>query len=538
MTRGMFTLLGAVVAVGACAPAARSPSFALAAGAAAPRSATLVEELAAHDFAQAERQFDDRLRVAIPEAALGVAWARVEHDVGAPVSIEADRTFPRDGALVEVTTLRFQRGLADLRVTWTRAGAITALSVRPGDVAARAIAVARAALSGDSATLHAAFSPKMQGVLSAERLGRLLDELRATLGPLQGVEDVSVRSGPFDVAAVECRLDHGRLVVRVAFGLHQGPIEGLFFSPPKSEPDPGLPAYADPTKFVERDVRVGLGDRALPGTLTLPKNAANAPAVVLVAGSGPQDRDESNGGRRPFRDLATGLATRGIAVLRYEKRTFGRNALTIADPATLTIDEEAVDDAVVAVALLASEPAVDPHRVFVVGHSQGGTIAPLIAERTTVSGLVILGGSARPLEDVILEQETALLGTEPNHAEQLEHDRKQVALVKSDELESARPEELPLGIPASYWRSLRGYQPAEHAKALHRPLFALRGTEDVLTTAADFEVWHTALAPEPNATFRTFAGLDHFFSEPRKDARPDHVRADVVDAIASWIAAH
>jgi hypothetical protein len=534
----MFMVLGVAVGVGACAPATRSSSFALAPGLAEPRSATLVEELAAHDFARAERQFDDPLRAAIPEAALRSAWARVEHDIGAPISIEADRTFTRNGALVEVTTLRCQHGLADVRVTWTRAGTVTALSVRPGDVAARAIAVARAALGGDAATLHAAFSPKMQSVLSAERLGRLLDELRATLGSLQGVEDVSVRAGPFDVAAVECRLDRGRLIVRVAFELDRGPIEALYFAPPKQDPDPGLPAYADRTKFVERDVRIGLGNRALPGTLTLPKSAANAPAVVLVAGSGPQDRDESNDGHRPFRDLATGLATRGIAVLRYEKRTFGRNALTIADPATLTIDEEAVDDAVVAVTLLASEPAVDRHRVFVVGHSLGGTIAPLIAERAPVSGLVILAGAARPLEDVILDQETALLGTEPSHAAELDRARREVALVKSDELEGARPEELPLGIPASYWSSLRGYQPAERAQALHRPLLALRAAEDVQATAADFEIWRTALAAEPNATFRTFAGLDHFFSEPRTDDRPDHVRADVVDAIASWVAAH
>jgi hypothetical protein len=110
----MFTVLGVAVGVGACAPATRSSSFALAPGLAEPRSATLVEELAAHDFARAERQFDDPLRAAIPEAALRSAWARVEHDIGAPISIEADRTFTRNGALVEVTTLRCQHGLADV----------------------------------------------------------------------------------------------------------------------------------------------------------------------------------------------------------------------------------------------------------------------------------------------------------------------------------------------------------------------------------------------------------------------------------------
>src|SRR5262249_23144105 len=127
------------------------------------------------------------------------------------------------------------------------------------------------------------------------------------------------------------------------------------------------------------------------------------PAVVLVHGSGPNDRDETILGNKPFRDLAGGLASQGIAVLRYEKRTRAHAAkLAVKTP---TLDEEVTDDAVAAGKLLRRTKDVDPKRVFVLGHSLGATMAPRIGERDPdIAGLIVLAGATRPLEDLILEQ--------------------------------------------------------------------------------------------------------------------------------------
>src|SRR4051794_36392117 len=145
--------------------------------------------------------------------------------------------------------------------------------------------------------------------------------------------------------------------------------------------------------FTEEPVVVGSGEWALPGTLTLPTGTGPFPAVVLVHGSGPHDRDETIGPNKPFRDLAWGLATRGIAVLRYEKRTKEHGAKFVKEN-TYTLRSEVIDDVRAAVALLRSHRSVDPKRIFVAGHSQGAVAAPRVAElEPGLGGVILLAGN-------------------------------------------------------------------------------------------------------------------------------------------------
>jgi hypothetical protein len=118
----------------------------------------------------------------------------------------------------------------------------------------------------------------------------------------------------FDVVYVICEFEKGALDVKVVFN-REKQISGLWFSPAQKEYTP--PDYVKLSSFEEKEVLIGSGEWILPGTLTLPAGKENFPAVVLVHGSGPNDRDESIGPNKPFRDLAWGLASRGIVVLRY-----------------------------------------------------------------------------------------------------------------------------------------------------------------------------------------------------------------------------
>jgi pimeloyl-ACP methyl ester carboxylesterase len=133
--------------------------------------------------------------------------------------------------------------------------------------------------------------------------------------------------------------------------------------------------------------------------LSLPSGAGPLPAIVLVHGSGQHDRDETIGPNKPFRDLAWGLASRGIAVLRYEKRTRQHQQRVAQLENGFTVKEEAIDDAGAAVALLRNRTGIRANRIYVLGHSLGAMLAPRIAAADpAVAGLVLMAGPVRSLE--------------------------------------------------------------------------------------------------------------------------------------------
>jgi len=145
----------------------------------------------------------------------------------------------------------------------------------------------------------------------------------------------------------------------------------------------------------------------LKGLLTLPDGGQGpVPAVVFVHGSGSSNMDERVGRLTPFKDLAQGLARLGIASVRYHKRSFAHGLKMLLDKSgPITVREETIEDALLATRLLREDPRIDAGRVFLVGHSMGGMLAPRIdAEGGDYRGLVIMAGTPRRLEEVLLEQ--------------------------------------------------------------------------------------------------------------------------------------
>jgi fermentation-respiration switch protein FrsA (DUF1100 family) len=309
----------------------------------------------------------------------------------------------------------------------------------------------------------------------------------------------------------------------------------------------GAPDYADPDSFSEQEVTVGSGEWSLPGTLTMPKGEGPFPALVLVHGSGPNNRDEGGDLIAPFKDLAWGLASQGVAVLRYDKRTLVYQDELAAQGGDITVWEETVDDAAAAVDLLLGTEGIDTGNVFVLGHSLGGMLIPRIAGVSPQArGFVILAGPARPFEDLIMEQTAYIASLDgvvtPDEQASLDHLRIAVARVKSPELSPSTPaSELPFGASASYWLDLRGYDPAESARSIDRPILVLQGERDYQVTMEDFQRWKDALSGMPNVTFKTYPDLNHLFitgtgkSVPSEYNLPGHVSQAAVDDIASFI---
>ncbi len=269
-----------------------------------------------------------------------------------------------------------------------------------------------------------------------------------------------------------------------------------------------------------------------PGELTLPKGTGPFPGVVLVHGSGPNDRDESVGSTKIFRDLAEGLASRGIAVLRYDKRNWVYREKCAADP-NFTMNQETVDDAVRALALLRAQEGIDPRRVFMLGHSQGGYMAPRILKGDPkLAGAIVMAGNVRPLEHLIVEQNeyaAALKGNlTPAEQETLAEMRR-------------NPSSAVSFLPEKYLLDLKGYNPAEEARKLNVPMLILQGERDFQVTMKDFSLWKAAVGARGDVTMRSYPKLNHLFiagegkSSPVEYEKPGHLDPAVIEDIVKWV---
>lgn len=355
-----------------------------------------------------------------------------------------------------------------------------------------------------------------------------------TYGVLEKLGDpTATRSGPNSIVVFPAKFANQNINFRIIIN-SSGLVAGFFQLPG------GLnwqrPEYSQPASFKEREVTVGDGEWKLPGTLTVPVGAGPFPAVVLVHGSGPNDRDETVGGSKVFKDLAEGLATRGIVVLRYEKRTSQYRA-RIAAMAKFTVQEETVEDAVKALALVRSQAEVNGQRVFVIGHSLGGYVAPRIAGQDgKLAGMVLMAGNVRPMEDLLLEQMN-YMGIQ---GDQLDRVKDLQAKVKK--LEPGDEDSPALGgIPISYWLDLKDYNPAADAKKLTIPMLILQGGRDYQVTMTDFALWKAAVGSAKGVVMKSYPALNHLFvagegkSMPAEYNKPGHVAPAVIEDIAKFV---
>ncbi len=435
-----------------------------------------------------------------------------------------------------------------------KATALSAVATVSPERIAEGEAFADQFLKGDYAAVVEKFDATMKSVFPLDKVKEARESLEPQLGAFEqtaGTHAVTYeQSGVvYDIVYVTWQFEKAAIDLKIVYD-PSGKVAGLFFQPAETTPPTSYvpPAYVKADAFREQEVAVGSGGEwALPGTLTLPVGQGPFAAVVLVHGSGPNDRDETLGPSKPFRDLAWGLASQGIAVLRYEKRSRQyASRFTPEMVARLTSKEETTDDALAAVDLLRQTEGIDPARIYVLGHSLGGYLLPRIgAADPQIAGLIVMAGPVRPLEDLMLEQFTYIFGLDGISAEdqaQLDELAVQVARVKDPNLTAAAAVDgLPLGTPASFWLDLRGYNPAEAARGLKQSMLILQGGRDYQVTSVDFDGWKSALASRSDVQLKLFPDLNHLFvagegkSTPAEYENEGHVAEEVVAEIAEWI---
>jgi dienelactone hydrolase len=414
------------------------------------------------------------------------------------------------------------------------------------DAAAIATSVVEMARHERFAEIEELFAPPLRAVASAETLRLGWSTEISKLGPVSDIGAPVSEPGSSGLVRVRVPVtcEHGALTVVMSVD-DAGELQGLRIAPTATT-SWMPPPYAAPNRFHEHEVKVGSGPLAVSGTLSLPAHGRGPrPGVVLLSGGGPFDRDETSGQNKPLKDLAWGLASRGVAVVRFDKVT-SAHPRQVADAPDFTIAEEYVPHAVAAVHLLQQQPSVDPTRVFVLGHSMGGKVAPRVATaEASVAGLIILAGDTQPMQHAAIRVARYLASLHPDPIAEAAARAitQQAAVVDSSGLSPSTPaSELPFGLSGSYWLDLRGYDPVATAAAIDKPMLILQGGRDYqVTVEDDLARWETGLGQRPDIMIRIYEADNHLFfpgagpSTPAEYEPAQHVDSAVVADIAKWL---
>jgi len=502
----------------------------------------LAEDLAARRFDQAASRFGGGLAAKLPPAELRKQWDSMVEGFGALAGVSVVRQDPGPAGAESVQLLcSYAGGVLPIDVEVD--GGLRVVGLRPTKPEREALErAARQFIAlvqqGKWADAVKPFDPKMARQVPPEKLASVFQEIEAHEGKL--VEVLGARVEPSSKIAlvdldVAFEKENAKLRVVLDNGLR---IVGFFLKPGWN-----APPYVNRASFEERSVVVGTSRYPLPGTLTVPRRKGPFPAVVLVHGSGPSDRDGSDGGpNKTLKDLAWGLATQGIAVLRYVKKTAEYQG-KLGDYVQTT-KEEYLEDVASAIDVLAKTPDIDPRRIVLVGHSLGASIVPRVAlDDKRVARIVLLAGGTRSEGQIHLDQRRYLM----EHGWNVPAEKRDSFLAEAEAVAEyidspeLKADDVVKGIPGRYWLDLRTYAGGGVAPKLTIPVLVMQGGRDYQITLADFDGWKRVLKGRRNVRFKLYPKENHHFmpgegpSTPQEYDQPNHVAKEVIDDIAAWI---
>lgn len=392
--------------------------------------------------------------------------------------------------------------------------------------------------------------PSIKSQLPAPKMQLAWQAVAMQYGPYKKRQAPRTESlGPYSMVIFPVVFGNDLIDLRIAF-LDKPKVTGFFMEPGRGGYREA--AYVKRQMFREIKAKIGSGKWQLDGVLTVPNGEGPFPAVILVHGSGPQDMDESIGPNKPFRDLACGLASKGVAVLRYEKRTkqHGKQ-ITGEEFKNFTVKEETIDDAVAAARLLRAIAEIDKNAIVVLGHSLGGTVVPRIASADPqINGFIIMAGLNEPIEDAMVRQSEYIAGLGgadgAEITKQLETMKAQAEKVKALSDADVSSGSILMGASPAYWLDFKAHDPLAEIKDVNSPMLFLQGGRDYQVTAdGDFARWKEAVkaaGKEGQSQFKLYPQLNHLFITGKGKATPEeytrktgNVDEAVLTDISTWV---
>lgn len=507
----------------------------------------VMEALRRDDLASIEARFDARMRGLFPHDKFAASWDRIRSQAGKLQQCGAPSSRPRDVYTILEYRCEFEQAPLSVRLAWAASGELSGLIFSAADEAPAASAAAPPVAAPVTAPVTAPMPAPVAPVATATA------PAKASTSPTPAVRPTPPPASSSGAAPAIAQ--------------------------------PATATGASPGRWPEELVTVGAPGWPLPGSLMLPSTGGRAPAVVFVQESGPVDRDMTIGPNKPLRDLAIGLASKGIASLRYEKRTRALGQRFKSELPNWTFDDDVVDDAVAALGLLAARNDVGP--LFIVGHGLGAVLAPRIAASAAkkgvrVAGVVMLAAPATELADMVVYQYEFLYflpiaATTRQAVDDAKMRRENVrrlveqgkpdtppesgkpplksaakaggkadpkADLNVDAKSEPRSTALLLDMPASAWLDIGRYDPA--AALIDQPslpALLVFGGRDFQVPITEKRLWEARIGTRPNTTLVEFPSVSHLMIDgrgsmsPAEYEKPAHVSQDVIDRVASWIKA-
>lgn len=322
-------------------------------------------------------------------------------------------------------------------------------------------------------------------------------------------------------------------------------IAGLYFLPEQADNSHKLPTYINKALFREIDTFFVSGKYKIYCNVSYPIDVPQTNAVLILSGSGPNDRNGSIGATKVYRDIAWGLASKGNLVVRFDKRTktYGKT-LSKAEMSNFTINEEYIEDASAAIDFIKKFEIVDTNYIVLLGHSQGGTVlAPLADKFPNIYGLAHLATPARRLEEILPEQYEYLSQFDSTRAtKQVGVKIKEVCDYQLKNLNENSPSDsLLFGLSAKYWLSLKNLKYKELISKSKKRMFFAFGSRDYNVPLKDEQIWRQILTGKSNVYFKTYDKLNHLFiygegiSNPAEYEIESYVSPDLIDDLNNWI---
>ncbi|NDC29561.1 MAG: hypothetical protein EBZ58_01205, partial [Bacteroidetes bacterium] len=313
-------------------------------------------------------------------------------------------------------------------------------------------------------------------------------------------------------------------------------IAGLFISPGEIQYTPA--EYVNAELFTELRIEYGGKDFKNSGRLSIPKSKTPMPVVIIVPGSGGIDKDCSIGPNKIYKDLAWGLASKGIAAFRYDKKTHQYLNKLLEDDSLgkepFTVENEYLQDLEEIITAIAARKEINPHQIYIIGHSQGGYLIPMFNKKfKNIAGFISMAGTLREIPSLAIEQIEAMAELK----EKMQNSTRARIPTMTSNAQVMGPYTL------DYWKYLASYHPEELALNKSKPLYVLQGERDYQVKMIDFDIWKKTMKDKKQVSFKSYPFLNHLFIEgkgpsmPKEYTQAGNMSEEVVNDIVSWLKA-